>query len=65
MSAKILRYLAYEHRKLKYTCFKGISRIEAAFEESDQRYYYVPCPECNHKQTLKWSNVVWEENFPQ
>jgi phage terminase large subunit GpA-like protein len=44
---------------------KGISRIEAAFEESDQRYYYVPCPECNHKQTLKWSNVVWEENKPE
>ena len=36
-----------------------------AFEESDQRYYYVPCPECNHMQTLKWSNVVWEEDKPE
>ena len=44
---------------------KGISAIEAAFEESDKRYYYVPCPECNHKQVLKWKNVVWEENKPE
>ena len=40
---------------------KGLSAIESAFEESDKRYYYVPCPECEHKQVLKWKNVVWEE----
>jgi len=44
---------------------KGLSAIESAFKESDQRYYYVPCPECNTKQILKWKNVVWEENKPE
>ena len=44
---------------------KGLSRIETAFEESDKRYYHVPCPECNEKQVLKWKNVVWEENKPE
>ena len=44
---------------------KGLSRIETAFEESDKRYYHVPCPECNEKQVLKWKNVVWEENQPE
>ena len=44
---------------------KGLSVIESAFEESDQRYYYVPCPECDHKQVLKWKNVIWEENKPE
>jgi phage terminase large subunit GpA-like protein len=44
---------------------KGLSRIETAFEESDKRYYHVPCPECNHKQVLKWKNVVWEEDKPE
>jgi len=44
---------------------KGVSRIEAAFNVSDQRYYYVPCPECEHKQVLKWKSVVWEENKPE
>jgi len=43
---------------------KGLSAIEAAFEESDMRYYNVPCPECNHYQVLKWKNVIWEENNP-
>ena len=44
---------------------KGLSAIEAAFEESDQRYFNVPCPECNFKQILKWKNVVWEEDKPE
>lgn len=44
---------------------KGASRIEAAYEESDKRMYYVPCPDCNHKQTLKWSQVKWEQDKPE
>ncbi|MDJ0513068.1 MAG: phage terminase large subunit family protein [Methyloceanibacter sp.] len=43
----------------------GISRIEAAYEESDQRRYFVPCPDCGHPQTLKWSNVKWPEHEPE
>ena len=44
---------------------KGASRIENAFEESDKRYYYVPCPDCKHEQRLIWSNVNWEEDKPE
>ena len=44
---------------------KGASRIESAFEESDKRYYYVPCPDCKHEQRLIWSNVNWEEDKPE
>jgi len=44
---------------------KGVSRIENAFEESDKRYYYVPCPDCKHEQRLIWSNVNWEEDKPE
>ena len=43
---------------------KGHSRIEMAFEDSDQRRYYVPCPECDEMQTLKWSNIQWDEGQP-
>jgi len=43
---------------------KGASRIESAFEESDKRFYYVPCPDCKHEQKLIWSNVNWEEDKP-
>jgi len=44
---------------------KGVSRIEAAYAESDQRQYYVPCHDCGHKQVLKWSNVKWEKDQPE
>lgn len=40
---------------------KGASRIEAAWEESDQRRYFVPCPKCGHEQTLRWAQVRWEK----
>lgn len=43
---------------------KGASRIEDAYEKSDQREYYVPCKHCHHEQTLKWSNVRWQDNNP-
>lgn len=39
----------------------GLSRINAAFAETDQRYYFVPCPHCGHRQTLRWENVHWDK----
>lgn len=44
---------------------KGLSRIEAAYEESDQRHFWIPCPDCDHHQILEWANVVWEPNKPE
>ena len=44
---------------------KGASAIESAFDDSDQRLFYVPCHQCNKKQTLKWSQVKWEKNKPE
>jgi phage terminase large subunit GpA-like protein len=43
---------------------KGASRIESAFEESDQRYFHVPCHACGHEQTLKWKQVLFQEENP-
>lgn len=40
----------------------GVSRIEAKFEESDQRRFYVPCPHCGHHQVLRWEQVRWEKS---
>ncbi|MCU9849288.1 phage terminase large subunit family protein [Defluviimonas sp. WL0024] len=40
---------------------KGASRIEAAFEESDQRQFWVPCPDCNAEQILTWTQVRWDK----
>ena len=40
---------------------KGASRIERAFEHSDKRKFFVPCPDCGESQNLKWSNVQWTD----
>jgi phage terminase large subunit GpA-like protein len=44
---------------------KGASRIEAAFDQSDQRYYFVPCPHCEGFQRLVWAQVRWEDGKPE
>jgi phage terminase large subunit GpA-like protein len=43
---------------------KGASRIEAAFKESDQRRFHVPCPHCAEMQVLTWSQVKWPPESP-
>ncbi len=48
----------YSYRKKIYEVstptVKGSSLIELSFNESDQRYYNVPCPFCGEKQKLEW-----------
>ncbi len=44
---------------------KDFSRIERMFGESDQRRYYVPCPDCGQMQYLKWANIKWIDNNPE
>ena len=34
----------------------GRSRIQNEFEDSDQSYYLVPCPHCDHRQRLEWGD---------
>lgn len=43
---------------------KGYSRIDESFEESDQRYYEVPCPHCGEAQDLVWEQLHWQEEWP-
>ena len=40
---------------------RGASRIEAAYEESDQRQFRVPCPACGTEQGLTWPQVRWDK----
>ena len=42
----------------------SLSRIEAAFEQSDQRFFYVPCPYCNFQQKLFWKNLKFSKTLP-
>lgn len=41
---------------------KKTSRVLRIWERSDQREYFVPCPDCGHEQVLVWAQVTWEKN---
>lgn len=36
---------------------KGLSNIEREFENSDKRYFFVPCPFCGEFQKLEWAQI--------
>lgn len=42
----------------------GLSKIDEEYFDSDQREYFVPCPHCSKKQTLKFPNLQWPEGKP-
>jgi phage terminase large subunit GpA-like protein len=42
----------------------GASTIEREYEASDQRRYFVPCPDCGHRQWLKFEQLRWEWGKP-
>ena len=51
------RLTAFRHPTLvlgSTPTIKGSSRIEVAYDRSDQRKYFVPCPHCDHGQVLVW-----------
>jgi len=48
------------------TCtIKGESRIEQAYQASDRRRYWVPCPHCSEHQVLRWAGLKWDDGHPE
>ncbi len=43
----------------------GASVIEREFEASDQRRYFVPCPQCGHRQWLRFEQLRWIWGKPE
>jgi len=61
------RLAEFPNSKEILTCsptIAGASRIDKAFQDSDQREYEVPCPACGEFQQLKWSQVEWDSKLP-
>ena len=61
------RATTFARRKILLTStptVKDFSRIEAEYERSDQRRYFVPCPCCGEMQWLKWAQLKWENDDP-
>lgn len=41
---------------------KGSSRVEMEYSMTDQRHFYVPCPDCGKYQHLKFSQLEWDKD---
>jgi phage terminase large subunit GpA-like protein len=41
---------------------KGRSKIDGAYQASDKRMLFVPCPYCGERQTLRWEQVKWDKD---
>lgn len=68
VSLAIERTTTFWNRKIALVStptLKGASRIEASYEESDQRRFFVPCPHCEHEQHLRWKQVKWPAGEPE
>jgi phage terminase large subunit GpA-like protein len=49
----------YKRLKVGTPEIRGICRIDALYAESDQRRWYMPCPDCGHRQPFEWSGLHW------
>lgn len=64
------RTATFRHRKKEIlTCSPTLpgSEIDRAYEASDRREYYVPCPACGERQSLMlkfYSQVRWDSTLP-
>lgn len=44
---------------------EGECEISRMFEETDQNYFFVPCPHCGEFQYFKFKNLKWPDGAPQ
>lgn len=64
VSLAVKRTANFWNRRIVMTStptIEGASRIQQAWEQSDKRYFLVPCPHCEVEQRLRWANVQWTE----
>jgi phage terminase large subunit GpA-like protein len=62
------RTTTFARRKILLTStptVKDFSRIEAEYERSDQRRFYVPCPSCGAMEWMKWGQLKWADGRPE
>ena len=43
---------------------EGQCRISEAYERSDKRRFYLPCPHCGHEQVLELERLRYSEEYP-
>jgi phage terminase large subunit GpA-like protein len=63
-SLAVKRTTAFWNRKIIYASTPSTpdGKINVMFNQSDKRYFWVPCPSCSEKMKYEWSNVKWESD---
>lgn len=51
--------------KLSTPTVEGTSVIQAAYDATEQRKFFVPCPDCNSMQHLEFQNLKWDKGKPE
>lgn len=59
------RFKTFTRRKMIFggtPTIEGFSRIWSAYQGSDQRKFWVPCPSCGEFQVLGFENIKWQND---
>ena len=43
----------------------GLCNIQEYFEQSDKRYFNIPCPHCSEMTTITWDRISWQKDEPE
>lgn len=43
----------------------GFSRIQAAYDETDKRRFFVPCLHCGQMDVVTWARIKWPSGRPE
>lgn len=62
---RLATFKNYKYILISTPTQKYSSQIALEYEQSDQRQYFVPCPDCGHKQVLVWDNVSYQPDKPK
>jgi phage terminase large subunit GpA-like protein len=47
--------------KVSTPTIEGRSKIQSAYENTDMRKYFVPCPHCGRTQVLEFKRIKWKK----
>lgn len=61
VEARQRTFVRKKRAKVSTPTIAGRSAIESAFDRTDQRRYYVPCPDCGHMQPLQFAQLTWSK----
>ncbi len=62
------RTLSFANRKIilgSTPTLADTSNVLRSYEESDQRVFEVPCPECGAFTEIQWRHIEWREGQPE